>query len=127
MLNKSALDLVKAARLKIENLSPEQVTEQFSAGNANLIDIRESDEIKKNGRIDGSVNVPRGLLEFYADPSLSYYRPEFDKHKRIILYCSSGWRSALAVVALKRMGYMNIAHLDGGIKAWKDSGKPVIE
>jgi rhodanese-related sulfurtransferase len=127
MLNKSAMELVKKAKQKIENLSPDQVNEQFSTGTVNLIDIRESDEMKLSGRIAGSVHVPRGLLEFYADPSLVYYKPEFDETKKIILYCSTGWRSSLAVAALKKMGYRNVAHLDGGIKAWKDAGKPVIE
>jgi rhodanese-related sulfurtransferase len=126
MTNQSATDLVKAAKLEIENLSPEQVGEELSKG-ATLIDIRESEELKQNGRIAGSVHAPRGMLEFYADPSLPYYKPEFDKNRRIILHCASGGRSALAVQTLKQMGYSNVSHLDGGIKAWKDSGKQVIE
>lgn len=123
MTNKSATDLVKEAKLNIENLSPNQVGEELSGGNVTLIDIRESEELKQNGRIAGSIHAPRGMLEFYADPSLPYHKPEFDKNKRIILHCASGGRSALAVATLKQMGYENIAHLDGGIKAWKDSGK----
>jgi rhodanese-related sulfurtransferase len=65
------------------------------------------------------------MLEFYADSSLPYYRPEFDKNKRIILHCASGGRSALAVKTLKEMGYENIAHLDGGLKAWVEAGMDV--
>jgi rhodanese-related sulfurtransferase len=79
----------------------------------------------KNGKIPGAVNAPRGMLEFYADSTLPYYRPEFDKHKRIILHCASGGRSALAVKTLKEMGYENIAHLDGGLKAWVEAGMDV--
>ena len=127
MPNKSATDLVKEAKTNIENLSPDQVSEELSKGDVVLIDIRESEELKQNGRIAGSVHAPRGMLEFYADPSLPYYKPEFNKNKRIILHCASGGRSALATVTLKQMGYENIAHLDGGLKAWKDSGKQVIE
>lgn len=127
MTNKSATDLVKEAKLNIENLSPNQVGEELSGGNVTLIDIRESEELKQNGRIAGSIHAPRGMLEFYADPSLPYHKPEFDKNKRIILHCASGGRSALAVATLKQMGYENIAHLDGGIKAWKDSGKEIVE
>ena len=125
--HKSAIDLVKEAKQQIENLTPQQVQEELSKGNVTLIDLRESEELKKNGRIAGSVHAPRGMLEFYADPSLPYHIPEFNKNNRIILHCSAGGRSALAVVTLKQMGYENIAHLDGGFKAWKESGKPVIE
>jgi rhodanese-related sulfurtransferase len=120
MTNKSATDLVKEAKQEIENLSPDQVNEELSKGNISLIDIRESEELKQNGQIAGSIHAPRGMLEFYADASLPYHKPEFDKSKRIILHCASGGRSALAAKTLKEMGYENIAHLDGGIKAWKD-------
>ncbi|MGJ7029792.1 rhodanese-like domain-containing protein [Niabella hirudinis] len=119
---KSAMDLVKEAKQQIENLTPEQVQEELLSGNAVLIDIRESGELEQNGRIGGSVHAPRGMLEFYADATLPYHKPEFDKSKRIILHCASGGRSALAVQTLKTMGYDHVAHLDGGLKAWKDAG-----
>ncbi|WP_152270384.1 rhodanese-like domain-containing protein [Agriterribacter humi] len=122
MTAKSATDLVKEAKQQIENLTPVQVKEELSKGNATLIDIRESEELKENGKIPGSVHAPRGMLEFYADASLPYHRPEFDKNEKIILHCASGGRSALAAATLKQMGYENVAHLDGGIKAWKEAG-----
>jgi rhodanese-related sulfurtransferase len=124
---KSVMDMVKHAKSGIENLTPDQVSEELSNNNATLIDLRESEELKQNGRIPGSIHAPRGMVEFYADPTTPYYRPEFDKSKRLIFHCAGGGRSALTVAALKEMGYENIAHLDGGIKAWKESGKPVIE
>lgn len=124
MASKSAIDFVKEAKQQIENLTPQQVKEELSTGNVNLIDIRESEELQ-NGKIPGAVNAPRGMLEFYADSSLPYYRPEFDKNKRIILHCASGGRSALAVKTLQEMGYENIAHLDGGLKAWVEAGMDV--
>lgn len=122
----TATELVKEAKLKIENLSPDQVKEELSGGDVSLIDLRESEELNLDGKIAGSVNVPRGLLEFSADPSSPKYKPEFNKDKRIILYCASGSRSALATATLKQMGYENTAHLDGGMKAWVDSGKQVV-
>jgi rhodanese-related sulfurtransferase len=125
MAAKSATDLVKEAKQQVENLSPEQVQEELSKGNVVLIDIRESEELTQNGKIPGSVHAPRGMLEFYADSSLPYHRPEFDKSKKTILHCASGGRSALAAATLKQMGYENVAHLDGGLKAWKDAGMPV--
>jgi rhodanese-related sulfurtransferase len=127
MAHKSATDLVKEAKQQIKNLTPDQVQAELSKGNATLIDIRESEELKQNGKIAGAAHAPRGMLEFYADASLPYHRPEFDKNKRIILHCASGGRSALAAATLKQMGYENVAHLDGGFKAWKESGKPVEE
>lgn len=125
MATKSATDLVKEAKQQIENLTPAQVKEELDKGNVTLIDIRESEELKQNGKIPGSVHAPRGMLEFYADPSLPYHKPEFDKNNRIILHCASGGRSALATATLKQMGYENVAHLDGGFKAWKEEGMPV--
>lgn len=121
----SALDLVKAAKAQIENLTAEQVQQELSSGNATLIDIRESEELLQTGKIEGSVHAPRGMLEFYADAALPYHKPEFDKEKRIILQCASGGRSALAAQTLQQMGFTKVAHLDGGIKAWKEAGLPV--
>ena len=126
MENKTATDLVKEAKLKIEGLSPEQVSDELLDKNTVLIDIRESEELKQNGKISGSVHAPRGMLEFYADETLPYHKPEFDKNKRLILHCASGGRSALATATLKEMGFTNVAHLDGGIKAWKDAGMLTI-
>lgn len=118
---KTATDLVKEAKASIINLSPSEVKSEIENG-ATLIDIREPDEQEKNGKIPGSILAPRGMLEFYADETLPYYKPEFNKNNRIILHCASGGRSALATKTLKEMGYTNIAHLDGGIKGWKDAG-----
>lgn len=124
---KAAADLVKEAKAKIENLTPDQVSEELANGNAVLVDVREGEELVENGRIAGSVNVPRGFLEFSADPSSPRYKPEFGENKKIILHCASGSRSALAVLTLKEMGYENVAHLEGGMKAWVDSGKEVVD
>ncbi|HRP30724.1 MAG TPA: rhodanese-like domain-containing protein [Agriterribacter sp.] len=126
MTQKSATDLVKEAKQEIENLTPLQVKDELTRSGAVLIDIRESEELKQNGRISGSVHAPRGMIEFYADSTLPYHKPEFDKEKRIILHCASGGRSALAAHTLKQMGYTNIAHLDGGLKAWKEAELPVV-
>ena len=122
---KSAADLVKEAKSQIDNLTPAEVKEELAKGNATLIDIREAEELKVNGRIEGSILAPRGMLEFYADETTPYHKPEFDRSKKLILQCASGGRSALAAVALKQMGYTDVCHLDGGIKAWKEAGLPV--
>ena len=125
MSAKSATDLVKEAKQNVENLTPQQVQEEMAQQKATLIDIRESEELQRDGKISGSTHAPRGMLEFYADESLPYHKPQFDKAKRIILHCASGGRSALAASTLKQMGYTNVAHMDGGIKAWKEANMPV--
>lgn len=120
------MDLVKEAKAQIENLLPVQVQEELASEGTILIDIREAEELTQNGKIEGSVHAPRGMLEFYADSTLPYHKKEFDKNKRIILHCASGGRSALAAQTLKQMGYHNVAHLDGGLKAWKEAGLPTV-
>ena len=127
MTQKSASELVKEAKQDIENLSALQVQQELSTGIPVLIDIRESEELIQNGKIEGSVHAPRGMIEFYADPTLPYHKPEFNKDKRIILQCASGGRSALAAQTLKNMGYQNVAHLDGGLKAWNEAGLPITK
>ncbi len=67
------------------------------------------------------------MLEFWADTTSPYHRSEFDPNRRIILHCASGGRSALAADTLQQMGYTNVAHLDGGIKAWSEAGQPVTK
>jgi rhodanese-related sulfurtransferase len=124
---KSAAEMVAEAKGRVENLTPEQVAAEVEGGGATLIDIREDDERFQNGAIPDAVRAPRGMLEFWADPTSAYHREEFDPARRTILYCASGGRSALAADTLQRMGYGNVAHLDGGIKAWKEGGNPVEE
>jgi rhodanese-related sulfurtransferase len=125
MKHLSATDLVQQAKTIINNLTPSQVQEALAKGGVTLIDIRESTEHEQNGRIAEAILASRGMLEFYADETLPYHKPEFDKNKPLILHCASGGRSALAVATLQQMGYTKIAHLDGGIKAWKEAGYPV--
>lgn len=124
---KTVSELFGEAKSKIENLSPEQVAEEIKHPDVRLVDLREPDELKEHGKIEGSIHAVRGLLEFYADPGHSYYLEAFDPQKRIILHCAAGVRSAFAVQTLKTMGYTNIAHLDGGLKAWKEKGLPTVE
>lgn len=111
---------VAQAKGTIENLTPEQVVKEIETG-AVLVDLREPAELDTDAKIDGAVHAPRGMLEFYADPTSPYHREEFDPSKRTILYCASGGRSALGAVALQDLGYANVAHLDGGIKAWNQT------
>ena len=122
---KRVADLVAEAKQRVENLSVDQVGAELESGDAILIDVREQNERDENGTIAGSVHAPRGMLEFFADPSSPYHRPEFDPNRRIILHCAAGGRSAMGADVLQQMGYANVAHLDGGFTAWAAAGKPV--
>lgn len=123
-LETSAAEMVAAAKARIERLSPEQVATALTQ-DVVLIDLREEDEVRAEGWIAGSLRAPRGMLEFWADPSSRYHRVEFDPRRRLILYSASGGRSALAAATLQEMGYRRIAHLEGGLRAWMEAGKPV--
>jgi rhodanese-related sulfurtransferase len=122
---KTAAAMVAEAKSRIENLSPAMVASEIQGGAALIVDIREADERVQNGVIKGAVYAPRGMIEFYADPTSPYHRPEFQLDRRIILQCASGGRSALATDTLATLGYSRIAHLDGGFKAWKEQGLPI--
>ena len=121
---KKAIDLVAEARSRIETIDGASLEAELSAG-ALLVDLREPSEIVEMGRITSAVHVPRGMLEFRADPASPYHLDGFDPARRTILHCASGARSALAAAALQDMGYTNVAHLDGGLKAWIAAGRHV--
>ena len=123
----TAAEMVAEAKKRVENLTVEQTARELDEGDALLVDIREPGERAANGYIPEAVEAPRGMLEFWADPTSPYHREEFDPQRRIILHCASGGRSALAAATLQELGYQRVAHLDGGIKAWKEAGRPVQE
>jgi len=116
--------MVAEAKAQAEALSPDQVTEEAKTG-ALLVDLREPEERVAQGTVPGAVFAPRGMLEFWADPDSPYHRAEFDPRRRLVLYCASGGRSALAATTLAEIGFDDVAHLDGGLKAWKEAGHPV--
>jgi rhodanese-related sulfurtransferase len=118
-------NMVSEAKQRVENLTVDQVSQELERGEALVVDLREPEERTQQGVIPGAVFAPRGMLEFWADPTSSYHRAEFDPNRRIILHCASGGRSALAADMLRELGYTNVAHLDGGLKAWKEAGHAV--
>lgn len=121
---KTASQMVQEAKGRVENLTVDQVAAEMQKGDVTIIDIREPSE-REQGAIPGSVSAPRGMLEFWADPTSPYHRSEFDPSRRIILSCASGGRSALAADTLREMGFTRVAHLDGGFKAWQAAGQPI--
>jgi rhodanese-related sulfurtransferase len=121
----TAAEMVAEAKKRVENLTVEQTANELASGDVLLVDVREASERAEHGVIPGAVEAPRGMLEFWADPSSPYHRSEFQPGRRVILHCASGGRSALAAVMLEDLGYTDVAHLDGGITAWKGQGQPV--
>jgi rhodanese-related sulfurtransferase len=95
---------------------------ELMSEDALLVDLRELEELREHGTISGAIHAPRGMIEFYADPISAFHRAEFDPQRRIILFCSSGSRSALAAGALESLGYSRVAHLAGGLRAWRIAG-----
>lgn len=124
-MGKTAAELVAEAKGRVENLTVDEVAAEMAAGNAVLVDLREPEELATNGKIPGSVHVPRGMLEFRADPTSAYHQEPFEPSRRVIVHCAAGGRSALAAATLQDMGYASVAHLEGGFTAWKEAGRPV--
>lgn len=124
---KTVVEMVRAAKQEIENLTVEEAARELQNGEAVLVDIRESEERAQSGFIPEAIHVPRGMLEFYSDPASPVHRSEMVPDKRIILYCAGGARSALGVCTLQELGYTNVAHLEGGFAAWAAAGQPVEE
>lgn len=124
-MSKSVAELVAEANAQIEKVSPKDAADEAAAGTAVLVDVREPVEWEHH--IAGAVQVPRGLLEFVADPASPKHRPEMDPAGRVIVYCRSGARAALACATLKMMGYENVANMAGGFAAWQEAGLPSAE
>ncbi len=123
-VKRTAADFVSDALRRLVSLTPQEVDDELLEG-AVLVDVREEDELQVGGWIRDSVWAPRGMIEFWADPSDRRHRIEFDPDRRLILYCSTGERSAIAAATLRSMGYRDVCLLDGGIEAWKREGRPV--
>ena len=117
--------LVATAKSETKALTPQQAFDQFQAGTATLIDIRDIRELQREGRIDGAFHAPRGMLEFWADPQSPYHKDVFAQPRNLILFCASSWRSALAAKTLQDMGMTNIFDMDGGFNGWKSAGLPI--
>jgi rhodanese-related sulfurtransferase len=122
---KTVGQLVDEAKRRIENLSTEQLRQELDRGQTQVLDIRDVRERQKLGYIPGSLHVPRGMLEFWLDPTSHYYTGKVDPEKRIVLYCAGGQRSALAADVLREMGFPDVAHLEVGFNGWAAAGLPV--
>lgn len=119
---KRAAELVAEANAAVETLDVAEASKLVGRDDVVFVDVREGGELATQGKIPGAIHAPRGLLEFYADPSTPYHKPELASGKRLVVYCASGGRSALAAKTLKDMGIDQVANLLGGFTAWQQQG-----
>ena len=125
---KSSQTLVEEAQKSIETLSVNDVKELAKNEEITLIDVRDIRELWKEGTIENSKHIPRGMLEFWLDPKSSYYQTnKINDIKKMVLFCALGWRSALATKSLVDMGFKNVAHVAGGFDALKNSGIKIVK
>ncbi len=127
MAMKSAKELVAEASRNIETVSGDEAAKLMGDPDMVFVDIRETEELQKTGTLKGAVHVPRGFLEFQADPASPTHKPELGGGKKLVLYCGSGSRSALGAKALTEMGITNVAHVAGGFPALQQAGGPCEE
>lgn len=115
--------MLAAANAAIETVSVPDAVQVHGEPGYSFIDIREESE-RARGTIAGSVHVPRGFLEFQADPDSPMHNPVFSSGDRLVLFCASGGRLALAAKTLVDMGFTDVCHIAGGMAAWDEAGGP---
>ena len=127
MTVKSIQTLVSEAMQEIKTINADDAHKMLEDNECNLIDIREARELEKTGSVENSVHISRGMLEVFLDPNSVYFQKgKLDQNKEMVLFCAGGVRSALAVKALKNMGYEKVSHIEGGFGAISQSKFKII-
>ena len=122
MTIKSAQLLVQEAYSKIKTINTTEALKLVKENKCNLIDIRDIRELEKEGKVENSVHIPRGMLEFWIDPNSQYFKEgKLDLDKEMVLFCAAGARSALAAKSLQDMGFTKVSHIEGGFASIKKS------
>jgi rhodanese-related sulfurtransferase len=130
VVRKTVLQMWAEANEKIEIVTPAELAEELESGDVLLLDVRLPKEIARSGSIDGSVPVPRQVVEWWADPESPYFRPDGvfgDFDQRIVTVCDGGGNGAFTALALQELGYRNVAALEGGFYGWAGAGLPIDE
>ena len=118
---KTAHDLVTAAKARVQEVAIAEAEQAIREADV-LLDVREADEYAA-GHLPGAIHASRGLLEFKLSSS-----PELNSRDlRIVLYCKTSGRAALAACALHDMGYLQVKSISGGFDAWLTAGKPIVK
>ena len=125
---KSSQKLVEEANEMIETLSASEVKKLAEKKEITLVDVRDIRELWREGTIENSIHIPRGMLEFWLDPNSTYYQENKIKDlKKMVFFCALGFRSALATKALVDMGFKNVANASGGFDALKKVGLKIVQ
>ncbi len=127
---KTVLQMWNEANEKVESVTPAQLAEELDTDSVVVLDVRLPAEIERHGRIDGSVAVPRQVVEWWADPQSPYFRPDGvfgDFDQRMVTVCDGGGNGVFTACTLKELGYNDVAALEGGFYGWKGAGLPVRE
>ena len=127
MLKKTAKQLVDEATAQVRTLDLTEARARHASGDSLFVDLRDVRELEREGLIPGAVHAPRGMLEFWVDPTSPYFHKAFESGKPMVLFCAAGWRSALAAKTLLEMGFADVSHVGGGFTAWKEAGAPVAD
>ena len=120
----SLKNLLAEAAASVPKISPQDAAALIGGGDVLVVDVRDGTEVQSTGKVQGAKHVPRGMLEFRADPDSPYYDPGFNRDKTVLVYCASGGRSALAGKTLHDLGYKDVRNL-GSFKEWAESGGTV--
>jgi rhodanese-related sulfurtransferase len=126
-LKKGYKQLLAEANEKIETRSAAEARKALDDPDTVFVDIRDPRELEREGMVPGAFHAPRGMLEFWVDPDSPYHKEIFSSGKKLVLYCQSGLRSALAAATLVDMGVEHVSHIEGGFSAWKEAGGPVAD
>ena len=118
---KTVQQMIAAADAAVPRISPEEAKALVGRPDVLFLDVREPPAVAASGKVAGAVAIPRGLVEFRADPASPMHDKAFDRTKTVVTYCASGGRSALVGHTLKEMGYDKVVNL-GGFKGWLDAG-----
>jgi rhodanese-related sulfurtransferase len=120
----SLKQMLADANAAVPKISPQEALALVGGENVLWVDVRDATELHTTGKIPGALHVPRGMIEFRADPDSPYHDKSFDRSKTVLVYCASGGRSALSGKTLRDLGYNDVRNL-GGFKDWTESGGAV--
>ena len=124
---KSLQTIVSEAMQEIKTINADDALKMVKDNKCNLIDIRDGRELESTGKVENSTHISRGMLEIYLDPNSALFQQGIlDQNKEMVLFCAGGVRSALAVKALKNMGYEKISHIEGGFGAISQSDFKIV-
>lgn len=121
---KNVKSMLAEAEAEVPRISPDDAKALVGRADVLFLDVREPSEVAASGKVPGALAVPRGLVEFRADPESALHDSAFGRAKTVVAYCASGGRSALVGKTLKEMGYSDVRNL-GGFKGWLDAGGEV--